>query len=84
MLTIHYTTNFVKKWKKLKNKDQLRKRIEIFRENPFDIRLKTHKLKNKLEGYWAFSINYKERVLFGFKTNIEVIFYDFGSHDIYK
>lgn len=84
MLTIHYTTNFVKKWKKLKNKDYLRKRIEIFREDPFDTRLKTHKLKNRLGGYWSFSTNYKERVLFEFKTNDEVIFYDFGNHDIYK
>ena len=84
MLVIHYTSNFVKKWKKLRNKERMLKRIQTFRENPYSSKLKTHKLKGNLAKYWSFSINYKERILFGFEKKNEVVFYDFGSHDIYK
>ena len=84
MLVIHYTSNFVKKWKKLRNKGRMLERIQTFRENPYSSKLKTHKLKGSLAKYWSFSINYKERILFGFKKKNEVVFYDFGSHDIYK
>jgi len=84
MYIVHYTTNFVRKWKKLRNNGKYKAKIEIFQENPFDNRLKTHKLRGSLESYWSFSFNYKDRVLFGFKSENEVIFYDFGSHDIYK
>lgn len=37
-----------------------------FRDNPFDSRLHTHKLKGELLGAWAYSVSYKYRVLFRF------------------
>ncbi len=85
-MIVHYTSRFIKDLKKLsKEKQKLAvKREEIFRKNPFDTRLKTHKLSSSLQGYWAFSLTYSDRVLFRFLTKNEAIFYKIGSHDIYK
>lgn len=55
-----------------------------FRENCFDSKLKTHKLSGSLEGYYAYSVNYKYRVLFRFINKETVFFIDIDTHDIYK
>ena len=55
-----------------------------FRLNAFDPRLKTHPLKGKLKGLWAYSLNYDYRILFEFLTPTEVLYHDIGTHDIYK
>ncbi len=82
---IHYTSRFIKDLKKLpKDKHKLAtKREKIFRKDPFSQTLKTHKLSGKLQDYWAFSITYKDRVLFRFISGDEAIFYKVGSHAIY-
>ncbi|MBU0619122.1 type II toxin-antitoxin system YafQ family toxin [Patescibacteria group bacterium] len=83
---IHYTTNFVKKWKKLSRaeKNRYQQRIKLFKQDPFNQPLKTHKLKGRLSNYWSFSLDYQQRVIFAFKNNNQVIFYNFGSHQIYR
>lgn len=85
-MTIHYTLRFTKELKKLsKEKQKIAiQREGYFRKNPFDSRLKTHKLSGKLQSYWAFSLTYSDRVLFRFIHKDEIIFYKIGSHDIYK
>ena len=44
--------------KKIKYNNELKKKfweaIVLFSKNPFNPRLKTHKLIGKLEGFWAF------------------------------
>ncbi|MGR3179039.1 MAG: type II toxin-antitoxin system mRNA interferase toxin, RelE/StbE family [Candidatus Anammoxibacter sp.] len=55
-----------------------------FRSDAFDKRLDTHKLKGELKGYLAYSVNRKYRVLLRFIGSNEVIYYDVGTHDIYK
>ena len=57
---------------------------QIFRANPFDGRLKTHPLKGKLKGLWAYSVDYRHRVLFEFLNDTEVLYHDIGSHDVYR
>jgi len=59
-------------------------KINIFRENPFDPRLKTHKLHGKDKDCWAFWIDYKFRIKFIFLSENEVLFLDIGPHNIYK
>jgi mRNA-degrading endonuclease YafQ of YafQ-DinJ toxin-antitoxin module len=59
-------------------------KINIFRENPFDPRLKTHKLHGKDRDCWAFWIDYKYRIKFTFLSDNEVLFLDIGPHDIYR
>jgi mRNA-degrading endonuclease YafQ of YafQ-DinJ toxin-antitoxin module len=55
-----------------------------FRANPFDARLRTHKLKGRLVGAWAYSVTHSYRVLFRFLTDDEVLYYDIGTHEIYR
>ena len=59
-------------------------RFVIFKDNCFDARLKTHKLKGKLFGHWSFSLTYSLRVLFCFTEDNAVIFEDVGDHSIYQ
>ena len=57
------------------------KRMEMFKEDPHDPRLRTHKLSDELQGYWSFSIEYDVRVIFQFVSNNRAVFQDIGSHD---
>ncbi len=51
--------------------------------NPFDERLRTHKLKGKFADFYAFWINYEYRVMFKFMDGDEVQFYKVGTYHIY-
>lgn len=55
----------------------------IFRKDPFNISLLTHKLHGKLKGFYAFSINGKYRVIFEIEDTNNVKFHYVGTHDIY-
>jgi mRNA-degrading endonuclease YafQ of YafQ-DinJ toxin-antitoxin module len=68
--------------KTVKNRAKIKEKI--FRENPFDPRLKTHKLSGKEKECWAFWVDYKYRIKFIFLSDKEVLFLDIGTHDIYK
>lgn len=83
---IRYASKFDRAFRKLSLKEKLvaEEREEIFRQDPFDSRLKTHKLKGKLKERWSFSLTYSQRVLFNFYEDGEVIFYDIGDHRIYQ
>ena len=84
-MEIRFRPRFGREWKKLPA--EIRKlaetRIGVFRKNPSDSRLKTHKLHGELYGFSAFSINYKYRIIFEFLKNDIVEFYSIGDHDIY-
>jgi len=58
-----------------------REKLEIFVEDPFDARLKTHKLSGSLEGLWAFTMAYDCRVVFKFLPDDKVLLIDIGTHD---
>jgi mRNA-degrading endonuclease YafQ of YafQ-DinJ toxin-antitoxin module len=83
---ITYSSHFAKAFQALseKTKTQAIQREKIFRDNCFDSRLKTHKLKGKLKKYWSFSIDYSHRILFEFQEDGEVGFIDVGTHSIYS
>lgn len=71
--------------KKVKNNDELKERfwkaMELFSKNPFNPRLRTHKLTGKLDGLWALSVEYDCRVIFKFLNKDEILLIDIGSHD---
>ena len=46
---------------------------------PFDPRLQTHKLSGQLHHRWAFSINFKYRVVFYFERNDLVLLEDISA-----
>ncbi len=83
---IYYSSHFEKAFKALplNVRKQAIEKEKIFQENCFDKRLKTHKLKGRLENYWSFSINYSYRILFEFSDENEVGFIDVGTHSIYS
>ena len=57
------------------------KRLEMFKNDPHDAPLHTHKLSGDLQEYWSFSIEYDVRVVFQFTTQNRAVFTDIGSHD---
>jgi len=65
-MKIYYSSKFASEYKKLhlKIKKIAEKKEQIFRKNPFDSRLKTHKLKGSLKGFFSFSVNQKYRIIF--------------------
>lgn len=83
---IYYTPHFVRAFKKLprRQKKQIDQRLEIFRNDPHDLQLKTHKLKGKLKGLLSFSITSKHRIVFEFLKKDEVAFHDVGDHRVYQ
>jgi len=83
---IYPTTHFIKAYKSLPVEIRLRakQKERIFRNNPFDSCLKTHKLKGKLKDCWSYSIDYQYRILFRFIDKETILYYDIGTHNIYK
>lgn len=84
-MVILYHSKFKQQFRKLPEemKSLAIKREKIFRENPFDPRLKTHKLHGELSEFWSFSINYQYRIIFDFTSKKSTRFYNIGKHDIY-
>lgn len=82
-MEIWYHPKFARMYKKLppEVKRQAEKSEELFRNDPFDSRLKTHKLAGELLGFWSFSINYQYRIIFDFENESTVRFYLVGTHD---
>ena len=61
--------------------ERFRNRVAIFQENPFDPKLKTHRLSGQLHGLWSFSIDYDMRVVFSFVEPGRALFVDIGTHE---
>ena len=86
-MEISFSNSFKKAFaKKVKRNKDLENKfwtmVEIFLNNPFDNRLKTHKLSGKLKELWSFSIEYDIRIIFFFEENqTKAVFIDFGKHD---
>jgi len=55
----------------------------LFLNDPFDSRLKTHKLSGKLKDLWSFSLEYDLRVVFFFTKDKpkKAVFVDIGTHN---
>ena len=85
-MRIFYHSKFNREYKKLplSVKLVLKAKQEIFLQNPFDPRLKTHKLHGDLEGSWAFRIDNQNRVIFEFGDNDIALWHSVGNHDIYE
>ncbi len=85
-MKISYAPKFVRQYKKLtwEMQELVAKRENIFRKDPFDPRLKTHKLSGALDGFYAFSITYSHRVIFKFIDPVNIHFHQVGDHDIYE
>ncbi len=85
-MIIDYSPEFVRRFRKLPRELKLKalEKEKIFRKNCHDPRLKTHKLSGKLSGRFAFSIDFRNRIIFSFKNSTHVLFLSVGGHDIYQ
>lgn len=85
-MEIIYSPHFAREYKKLPHKIKLiaEKKERLFRLNPFHAGLRTHKLKGQLSNYWAFSIDFKYRIIFEFKGKNQVNFLSAGDHKVYE
>jgi mRNA interferase YafQ len=59
--------------------------LRLLVDDPFEPRLRTHKLKGQLEGTWACSIGYDMRLIFEFVNGAgkedEILLIEIGTHD---
>ena len=85
-MKIFYSAKFAREYQKLpaRVKQIAEKKELVFRKNPFDSKLKTHKLKGNLKEFFSFSINQKCRIIFEFVNSNTVWFHSVGDHSIYK
>ena len=85
-MNIFYTSKFRREYKKLPKevKSRAEKNETLFRKNPFDSRLDTHKLHGRLKDFWSFSVDFKYRIVFEFGDSSTVYFHSVGNHDIYQ
>ncbi len=85
-MEIIYTSKFEREYKKLPNKIKLlaEKNEVVFRKNPFEQNLDTHKLHGRLKDFWSFSIGFKYRIIFEFAEKDVIYFHSVGNHDIYQ
>ena len=84
-MQIYYSTKFKREYKKLPKPVKIlaEEKEQIFRDDPFDARLDTHKLHGRLKEFWSFSIDNKFRIIFEFAGKDIVWFHSTGDHSIY-
>jgi addiction module RelE/StbE family toxin len=85
-MKIFYSSKFEREYKKLPRKiqDLAEKKEHIFRNNPFDGRLGTHKLHGRLKSLWAFWIDRRYRIIFEFAEKNIIWFHSVGDHSMYE
>jgi addiction module RelE/StbE family toxin len=85
-MKIYYSSKFAREYKKLppKIKKLAEAKEKLFRKNPFERRLDTHKLSGSLKDFWAFSIDSKHRIIFEFADKNIIWFHSVGDHSIYQ
>jgi len=85
-MKIYYSKKFIRDYKSLSLniKKKFEKKEKIFEKDPFDKKLKTHKLSDRLKIFWAFSIDYKYRIIFELVDKNTALLHLVGDHSIYK
>ena len=83
---IRYAPEFQRDYRKLPERIRVRvkERGALFTADPFHPLLRTHKLSGKLAGVWAFTVDFRHRVLFEFIGESEVLLLRVGDHSIYR
>ncbi len=84
-MKIIFAPVFMKQFRALEDelREEVRIKIELFKNPINHERLKVHKLHGKLQGCYSFSVNYRFRVVFEYVSKNEVAMLYTGDHDIY-
>jgi addiction module RelE/StbE family toxin len=91
MRKLIWSNTFIRAFKRVtRRKPDLRQNIEktlrLLVQDPFIPQLETHKLKGKLSGSWACSVDYDLRIIFDFVKTEEqkedgIFLIEIGTHD---
>jgi mRNA-degrading endonuclease YafQ of YafQ-DinJ toxin-antitoxin module len=88
MLSVEYTSEFIRIWKKLPSATQseVKECIELFKDPINHSRLQVHPLKGKYKGWWSFSVDFSTRIIFMYapKDKSTVYLAKIGDHSVYK
>lgn len=85
MIEIAFSSSFKRAFKKkiagnTNVESRFWERTDAFKNNPFDPKLRTHKLSGTLKDLWSFSVEYDLRVIFYFANAERAVFVDIGTH----
>lgn len=85
-MDIHYAPLFIRKIKSLPPalREETLFAVDDLRDKTNHKRLKVHKLKGRLAGMYAFSVNYKIRIVFEYTKEKDIVLLSVGNHDIYN
>jgi mRNA-degrading endonuclease YafQ of YafQ-DinJ toxin-antitoxin module len=85
-MKVAYTPKFLRLFKKLPQglQDEVIEKIELFKNVDNHQRLEVHKLKGRLNKFYGFSVNYRDRIVFEYMSDDEVALLAVGDHEIYK
>lgn len=85
-MKVSYTPAFVKQFNGLPNElqEEVLEKIEIFKDRENHKMLKVHKLHGRFASRYSFSVDYKNRIIFGYLKKDEVVFMAVGDHDVYS
>ncbi len=64
--------------------DEVVEKIELFRHLKNHEALEVRKLKGRMKGYYGFSIDFRNRVVFEYISDYEVAFLVVGDHKVYE
>jgi mRNA-degrading endonuclease YafQ of YafQ-DinJ toxin-antitoxin module len=83
MIAIQYAPSFIKMYKGLDRnlKEEVKEKISLFQNSDNHIKLKVHKLQGRMLEKYAFSVNYKVRIVFRFEHKELASLLYVGSHD---
>ncbi len=86
MIKVSFKASFVREWKRLpaEQQDEVYEKIELLKHTKNHKLLKVHKLHGRMKKYYAFSVDYRTRVLFEYFAKNEVLLLGIGDHDLYK
>ena len=87
MLRLVYSPDFIRKYKKFNSAAgyEIKERLEEFKNPSNHQKLKVHKLKGTMKGQYAFSLNYRDRVIFEWSKDKKTAhILDVGDHSIYE
>lgn len=83
MISVRYTAKFIRMYKDLEPAltDEVKDRILSFQNEKNHEKLRVHKLHGEFKKCFAFSVNYKIRIIFEYEDKKTVNLLYIGGHD---
>lgn len=85
-MKISFTPKFLRLLKRLPRdlQEDVITKIKLLNDTNNHHSLKVHKLKGRLKGFYSFSVDCKNRVIFEHISDDEIVLLAVGDHDMYR